>query len=147
MDNFISLDGYGSKIRKVRRYRPTVSNGTILATKQEFFFTKGFITNTASLYFIQHYHLFFRKEFFFWMYTLFECSYLIFRWEIGHPLIMYATGGREGGRPKCVQVRTGGEGYHASCVCMHLRARNLFTVLWSLDACTVLWCLVLFVEI
>ena len=36
----ISLDGYGSKIRKVSRFRPTVSNGTILATKQEFFFKK-----------------------------------------------------------------------------------------------------------
>ena len=36
----IPLDGYGSKIRKVNRCRPTVSNGTMLATKQEFFFTK-----------------------------------------------------------------------------------------------------------
>ena len=36
----ISLDGYGSKIRKVSRCRPTVSNETILGTKQEFFFTK-----------------------------------------------------------------------------------------------------------
>ena len=37
----ISLDGYGSKIRKVSRCRPTVSNETILATKQEFSFTKA----------------------------------------------------------------------------------------------------------
>ena len=36
----ISLDGYGSKIRKISRYRPITSNETILATKQEFFFTK-----------------------------------------------------------------------------------------------------------
>ena len=36
----ISLDGYGSKIRNVRRCRSTVSNETILATKQDFFFTK-----------------------------------------------------------------------------------------------------------
>ena len=36
----ISLDGYGSKIRKVSRCIPTVSNGTILVTKQEFFLTK-----------------------------------------------------------------------------------------------------------
>ena len=36
----ISLDGYDSKIRKVSRCRPTVSNETILATKQEPFFTK-----------------------------------------------------------------------------------------------------------
>ena len=34
------MDGYGSKIRKVSRSRPTVSNETILETKQEFFFTK-----------------------------------------------------------------------------------------------------------
>ena len=33
------LDGYVSKIRKVSRCRPTVSNETILATKQEFLFT------------------------------------------------------------------------------------------------------------
>ena len=36
----ISLDEYGSKKRKVSTCRPTVSNETILATKQEFFFTK-----------------------------------------------------------------------------------------------------------
>ena len=34
------LSGYGSKIRKVIRCRPTVSNETILANRQEFFFTK-----------------------------------------------------------------------------------------------------------
>ena len=62
----ISLDGYGSKIRKVSRCRPTVSNETILATKQVSFFTKvapaqnitdivllGFVVNT---YFILYYH-------------------------------------------------------------------------------------------
>ena len=38
--NSISLDGCGSKIRKVSRCRPAVSNVTILATRQEFFFTK-----------------------------------------------------------------------------------------------------------
>ena len=36
----ISLEGYGSKIRKVSRCTPTISNENILATKQEFFFTK-----------------------------------------------------------------------------------------------------------
>ena len=36
----ISFDGYGSKMQKVSGCRPTVSNETILATKQEFFFTK-----------------------------------------------------------------------------------------------------------
>ena len=36
----IFLDGYGSKTRKVSKCRPKVSNETIIATKQEFFFTK-----------------------------------------------------------------------------------------------------------
>ena len=36
----ISLGRYGSKIRKVSRWRPIVSNETILTTKLEFFFTK-----------------------------------------------------------------------------------------------------------
>ena len=36
----IYLDGYGSKIRKVSRCRPTVSVETILATKKGFLFTK-----------------------------------------------------------------------------------------------------------
>ena len=36
----ISLDGYGSKIGKVSRCRPTVLNETILGAKQEFFFAK-----------------------------------------------------------------------------------------------------------
>ena len=34
------MDGYGSEIRKVSRGRPAVSNETILATKQGFFFTE-----------------------------------------------------------------------------------------------------------
>ena len=36
----IPLDRYDSEIRKVSRCGPTVSNETILATKQEFFYTK-----------------------------------------------------------------------------------------------------------
>ena len=36
----ISLDRYGSKIRKVSRCRPAASNKTILATRQEFILTK-----------------------------------------------------------------------------------------------------------
>ena len=36
----MSLVGYGSKIWKARRCRLTVSNETILETKQELFFTK-----------------------------------------------------------------------------------------------------------
>ena len=33
---------------------------------------------------------------------------------------MYVTRGMEGDHPKCLQIRTGGEGYHASCVRTHL---------------------------
>ena len=51
----ISLDGHDSKIRKVSRCRTTVSN-KILATKQEFFFTKEApvqsITDTVLLAFV-----------------------------------------------------------------------------------------------
>ena len=36
----MSLDGYDSKMKKISIRRPIVSNETILATKQEFFFTK-----------------------------------------------------------------------------------------------------------
>ena len=44
----------------------------------------------------------------------FECYYLSFGCEIGHPVSMYVTREMKGCHPKCVQVRTGGEGYHAS---------------------------------
>ena len=72
----------------------TVSNETILATKQGFFFTKvafaqsitdivllGFslILLPRNVYFILHYHFFFVKNFFPNVYisvnTIFECSY------------------------------------------------------------------------
>ena len=33
---------------------------------------------------------------------------------------MYVTSEMEGGHPKRLQMRTGGEGYHASCVRTHL---------------------------
>ena len=39
---------------------------------------------------------------------------------------MYVTRGMEGGHPKCVQVRAGGEGYHASCVRTHLNYLFMF---------------------
>ena len=104
----ISLDGYGSKIRKVSRCRPTVSNETILATKQEFFFTKvapvqsitdivllGFWLILLPWMFISSYTTiyFFCKEFFFRMF-IFQCIrysivLICFGWEIGHPLSTY----------------------------------------------------------
>ena len=46
--------------------------------------------------------------------------YLSFGREIGHPLSICGNRGMEGGHPKCVQVRTKGEGYHASLVRTHL---------------------------
>ena len=53
----MSLEGYGSKIRKGRRSRPAVSK-TILATSQEFFFTKLALvqsrTNIVLLDFLFH---------------------------------------------------------------------------------------------
>ena len=64
---------------------------------------------------------------------MFECSYLSFGLEIGHPLSMYVTRGMEGGHPKCVQVRTGGEGYHASCVRTHLH--HLFSCFCLMVPC------------
>ena len=45
---------------------------------------------------------------------IFECSYLSFGWEIGHPFSMYVTRGMERGHPKGV------ERYHASCIRSHL---------------------------
>ena len=76
--------------------------------------------------FISYYTIiyFFVKNFFSNVYisvnTIFECSYLSFGWEIGHPLSMYVTRGMEGAHPKCLQMRTGGAGYHASFVRTHL---------------------------
>ena len=78
-----------------------------------------FISSYTSIYF-------FVKNFFFFfnvyisLNTIFECYYLYFGWEIGHPLSMYVTRGMEGDHPKCAQVRKWGDGYHASCIRKHL---------------------------
>ena len=104
----IPLDGYGFKIRKISRCRPTISNGTTLATKKEFFFTKvapvqsitdivllgfllillSFISPNTTIYF------FVKNQFFFWMFIFQWIRYsnvviCFFRWEIGHPLSTY----------------------------------------------------------
>ena len=49
------------------------------------------------------------------------------------PLSMYVTKGKEGDHPKCLQMRTGGEGYHASCVRQHLSLFMFlsYDVLWQ----------------
>ena len=43
----ISLDGCGSKIRKVTRRIPAVPDEPILATSQNFFFTKRFLSSRS----------------------------------------------------------------------------------------------------
>ena len=140
----ISLDGYSSKIWRVSRCRPTVSNKTILSTKKEFFFTKvalaqsityivvlGFWLIRLPWMFISSYTAiyFFVKNFFF------ECLYFIeydirmylfvFGWEIGHSLSTYTTKGMEGGHPKFVQVRTGGG-------TLKNRSYNTYVMLWNI---------------
>ena len=124
------MDEHSSKIRKVSRCRPTVSNKTILAIKQEFFFTKvaplQSITDIVLLIFwlLLLHGIFLQRISFSNAYIsvnmIFECSCLSFGWDIDHPLSIYVTRGIEGSHPKYVQVRTGREGYHASCVHMHL---------------------------
>ena len=119
----ISLDGYSSKMRKVSRCRPTVWNESILATRQEFFFTKvapvQSITDIVLLDFwlmllswmlISSYTTirFIVKRFIFLnvyisVNTIFECLSMFFGWEWGHQLSTYATGGWMGGHPKCVK--------------------------------------------
>ena len=115
------------------------TNETILATKQEFFFTKvapvqsitdvvllGFWLILLPGMFISSYTTiyFFVKNFFF------ECLYfseydirmfLFVFWLRNRPFIKYVRNlGNGEGHPKCVQVCTGWEEYHASCVRTHL---------------------------
>ena len=115
----ISLDGYGSKIRNASRCRPTVSNETILATKQDFFFTKvssvqsitdilllGFWLTLLPWLFILSYTIiyFFINNFFS------NIPICFFGWQIGHPYLMYiGKWGNGRGHWKCVQVCTWGE--------------------------------------
>ena len=109
----ISLDGYGSKMRKVSRCRSPVSNRQELATSQEFFFTKvalvqsitdivllDFLLMLLSWIFISSYTTiyFFVKKIIFSnvyisVYTIFECLYMFFGWERCDQLSTYATGG------------------------------------------------------
>ena len=126
----ISLVGYGCKIRNVSRCWLTLSNRTILATKQELFFTKlapvQSITDTEGLDFLlillpfNTTIYFFVKNFFpnvkISVNTIFECCYLFFRWKISHPLSTYATGGMEEGSSKlCTGAYKGREVSHLMC--------------------------------
>ena len=52
--------------------------------------------------------------------TIFECSYLYFGWEMGHPLTMYINRGMERRHSEYAEVRTVGEGCQASFVRTYL---------------------------
>ena len=126
-----------------------------LITSTELFFTKvapmQSVTDTALLgfslillpgMFVSYYTIiyFFVKYFFSNVHnslnTVFECSYLSFGWEIGHPLSMHVTMGMEGGHQKHLQMRIGEEGYHASCARMHLHVRTyLFSCFCLMVSC------------
>ena len=104
----ISLDGYGSKIRKVSRCTPAVSNETILVIRQEFYFTKvapaqsitgivllDFWLMLISWMFTSSYTIiyFFVKKFIFSnvyisVNTIFEFPYMFFGWERDSQLSM-----------------------------------------------------------
>ena len=84
---------------------------TVLATKQDFLIN----ADPRNVYFILHYHLFFRKEFIFRMFIFQWILYsniriCFFGREIGHPLSTYAAGEMEGviqNVYKCVQGEGG----------------------------------------
>ena len=94
----MSFDRYGSKIRKVSRCRPTVSNETILATKQEFSLTKvapiqGINDITSGFWLILHswmliwsYTTIFFSNVYISVNKIFECSYFFF-WLRNRPFI------------------------------------------------------------
>ena len=108
----ISLDGYGSNIQKVSRCKPAVSNKTILATRQKFFFTKA--APAAPIVFLDFWLMLLS-----WMsvssYTtiyFFECLYcseydirmsLYVYWLRKRPSIKYVCNwfGDGGSHPKC----------------------------------------------
>ena len=118
-----------SEFKNIEFHDFTVSNETILATKQGFFFTKvapvQSITDIALLgfwlillpgMFISYSTItyFFVKNIFSNVYisvnTIFECSYLSFGWQIGHPLSMYVTRWMEGviqNDNRCIEGKRG----------------------------------------
>ena len=134
-----------------------VSNEIILATKQEFFFTKvtpvQSVTNTALLnfwliplswIFISSYTTiyFFVKKFIVYISvnTIFECPYMFFSWEKSHPLSTYATDGWMGrviqNAYNCVQGRGG---CHVSCVPTYLH--SLVSCFWQ-HFCLIVSCFI-----
>ena len=154
----ISLEVYGSEITKVSRGRPTVSNETILATKQEFSSTKGapvksitdivlvgfwlillpgmFISSYTTIYLFVIF--FFFSNAYISVNMILECSYLSFGWEIGYPVSTHLTRGVEvviQNVHRCVQVERG--------ITSHVYIRT-YTIFFHGFG---LWCPVLFVEI
>ena len=154
----ISLDRHGSKIRKVSRCGPAVSNGTIPATGQEFFFAKvapvQSITDIVLLDFwlmllswiiFSSYtiiYFFVKNFFFFWSSYVSEYdirNVFLLRKE---PSIKYIRNWwGMGDHPKCVQLRTGWRARQASCVRAHLH--YLFSCSWQ-QFCLILFCFVFY---
>ena len=121
--NWIFLDGYGSKIRKVNRCRPALSNENIVATRQKGFFYKSnisvldfwlmllswmFILSYTTIYFFVKKFIF--SDVYISVNTIFECFYMFFGWEVSHQLSLLTTSGGMKGHPKCIQPLTGGGG-------------------------------------
>ena len=129
----ISLDEYDSKIRKVSRCRPTLSNETILATRQEFFFSKvapaqsitdivllgfwlmlfswTFISSYTTIYFFVK--VFINSNVYISVNTIFECLYMFFGWKRGHQLSIWT---QLVGDSKTLTAVYKGKGCLASCL-------------------------------
>ena len=131
--NSIFSDGYSSKMEKVSKYKPAVSNETILATRHEIFFTivtpvqstndvvlLGFWLTLFSWIFIASYtpiYFFVHKLIFLNVYKYsseydIRVSVDVF-WLRKGPSLKYMRNcwGNED-HPNCVQLRTGGELSH-----------------------------------
>ena len=92
-----------------------------------------FISSCTTIYFFIKF--FFFPNVYISVNTIFECSYLSFGREIGHPLSMYVTRGIEGSHRKCVQMGRGREEYHASCVLARLH--YLFSCFCLMMSCLI----------
>ena len=116
-------------------------------TKHNWYCIIGFLINAVTLnyIFILHYHLFFRKEFFFfWSSYVSEYdirNVFLLRKE---PSIKYIRNWwGMGDHPKCVQLRTGWRARQASCVRAHLH--YLFSCSWQqFLSYTILFCFLFF---
>ena len=97
---------------EVSRCRPAVSNKTVLAANQKFFFAKvariqsitdialldfwlmlfsgTFISSYTTIYFFVKKSIF--SNFYISVYTILECLHMLFGWEKDHQLSTYSTG-------------------------------------------------------